>query len=195
MQSQLCFRARCQIPIPIGFIFHDWRSKVQICSALVMQRSHISSERTNACLSLYMKLLLNGWPNSLIWTIPCFQFICCRIENDICPNCLILADQQLGREAKVPNCLIWDLGRNKGCIRQGMKAKKPMKRKGIQRVCKSKCTLQEGTKNVRRTSWVGRWGCRNVVSFKAKGDETSTRKATHWSMTNSLVSHLYITHY
>jgi len=62
-----------------------------------------------------------------------------------------------------------------------------MKRKGIQRVCKSKCTLQEGTKNARKSSWVGRWGCRNVVSFRTKVAETSTGKATHWSMTNSLV--------
>jgi len=68
-----------------------------------------------------------------------------------------------------------------------MQAKKPMKRKGIQRVCKSKCTLQEGTKNARKTSWVGRWGCRNGVSFKIKVAKTSTERVTHWSMTNFLV--------
>jgi hypothetical protein len=68
-----------------------------------------------------------------------------------------------------------------------MEAKKPMKRKGIQRVCKSKCTLQEGTKNARKSSGVGRWGCGNGASFKDQVAETSTEGVTYWSMTNFLV--------
>ena len=38
--------SHCWIPIPIGFIFHDWISKVQICSALANAKISYFPDKT-----------------------------------------------------------------------------------------------------------------------------------------------------
>jgi len=72
------------------FHFSWFAGKILIWSTLVMQRSHIPRKDTYLQL-VGVVLLLNGWSNSLSWVMPCFNF-CCRLEKEICPNYLILAD-------------------------------------------------------------------------------------------------------
>ena len=74
------------------------------------------------------------------------SIFCYRLEKEVCPNCLILADNQFRQRRKAPNSLIWDLGRDNGRGRQKKQKKKAKEKKRQVRVCKSKCTLQEEIK-------------------------------------------------